>query len=80
MGAVLSQVWDDGDHPVAYESRKMNAAKVNLRGVTCSHSCITYLEALFIGESFYCCHGSQFVEISSNSQHSQDVKPDGLNS
>ena len=29
MGAVLSQVWDDGEHPVAYESRKMNAAEQN---------------------------------------------------
>ena len=29
VGAVLSQVWDDGEHPVAYESRKMNAAEVN---------------------------------------------------
>ena len=29
MGAVLSQVWDDGEHPVGYESRKMNAAKQN---------------------------------------------------
>ena len=30
VGTVLSQVWDDGEHPVAYESsRKMNAAKVN---------------------------------------------------
>ena len=22
MGAVLSQVWEDGEHPIAYESRK----------------------------------------------------------
>ena len=29
MGAVLSQVWDDGEHPVAYKSRKMNAAEQN---------------------------------------------------
>ena len=29
MGAVLSQVWDDGEHPIAYESRKMNAAEMN---------------------------------------------------
>ena len=29
VGAVLSQVWDDGEHPVVYESRKMNAAEVN---------------------------------------------------
>ena len=29
MGAVLSQVWDDGEHLVAYESRKMNAAEMN---------------------------------------------------
>ena len=29
MGAVLSQVWDDGEHPMSYESRKMNAAKGN---------------------------------------------------
>ena len=29
MGAVLSQVWEDGEHPVAYESRKMNAAEQN---------------------------------------------------
>ena len=29
IGAVLSQVWDDGEHPVAYESRKMNAAEEN---------------------------------------------------
>ena len=29
IGAVLSQVWDDGEHPVAYESRKMNAAEGN---------------------------------------------------
>ena len=26
MGAILSQVWDDGEHPVAFESRKMNPA------------------------------------------------------
>ena len=26
---VLSQVWDDGEHLVVYESRKMNAAEVN---------------------------------------------------
>ena len=29
MGAVLSQVWDDGEHPVSYKSRKMNAAEMN---------------------------------------------------
>ena len=29
MGAVLSQVWDDGKHPVAFESRKMNLAAQN---------------------------------------------------
>ena len=29
MGAVLSQVWDDGEHLVAYESRKMNATEMN---------------------------------------------------
>ena len=29
IGAVLSQVWDDGEHPVAYESRKMNTAEQN---------------------------------------------------
>ena len=29
IGAVLSQRWDDGEHPVAYESRKMNAAEGN---------------------------------------------------
>ena len=29
VGAVLSQVWDDGEHPIAYESRKMNVAEVN---------------------------------------------------
>ena len=28
MSAVL-QVWDDGEHFVAYESRKMNAAEMN---------------------------------------------------
>ena len=27
IGAVLSQVWDDGEHPIAYESRKLNAAE-----------------------------------------------------
>ena len=25
MGAVLSQLWEDGEHPIAYELRKMNA-------------------------------------------------------
>ena len=29
MGAVLSQVWDDREHLVAYESRKMNVAEMN---------------------------------------------------
>ena len=29
VGAVVSQVWDDGEHLVAYESRKMNVAEVN---------------------------------------------------
>ena len=29
VGAVLSQKHDDGEHPVAYESRKMNAAEGN---------------------------------------------------
>ena len=29
MGAMFSQVWDDGEHPVAYESRKMNATEMN---------------------------------------------------
>ena len=29
VGAVLSQVWDDGEHPVAYESRKMNVVELN---------------------------------------------------
>ena len=29
MGAVLSQVWDDGERPIAYESRKMNGAEMN---------------------------------------------------
>ena len=27
--AILSQVWDDGEHLVEYESRKMNAAEEN---------------------------------------------------
>ena len=26
---MLSQVWDDGEHPIAYESRKMNATEMN---------------------------------------------------
>ena len=29
MGAVLSQVWDDGEHLVAYESRKMKVTEQN---------------------------------------------------
>ena len=29
VGAVLSQKYDDGEHPVAYESRKMNSAEMN---------------------------------------------------
>ena len=29
MGVVLSQVWDDGEHPVAFESRKMNPTEQN---------------------------------------------------
>ena len=29
MGAVLSQMGEDGEHPVAYESRKMNPAEQN---------------------------------------------------
>ena len=29
MGVVLSQLWEDGEHPIAYESRKMNAAEMN---------------------------------------------------
>ena len=29
MGGVLSQVWEDGEHPIAYELRKMNAAQMN---------------------------------------------------
>ena len=27
--AVLSQAWDDGEHPIAYKSRKLNATKGN---------------------------------------------------
>ena len=29
VGAVLSQKHDDGEHPVAYESRKVNTAEAN---------------------------------------------------
>ena len=29
IGVVFSQVWNDGEHLVAYESRKMNAAEGN---------------------------------------------------
>ena len=29
VGAVLSQAYDTGDHPVAFESRKMNSAEAN---------------------------------------------------
>ena len=29
MGPVLSQVWDDGEHLVAFESRKMDPAEQN---------------------------------------------------
>ena len=29
MGAMLSQVEDDGEHPIAYESRKLNATESN---------------------------------------------------
>ena len=29
IGAVLSQVREDGEHPIAYESRKLNAAEMN---------------------------------------------------
>ena len=52
MGAVLSQVWDDGEHPVAFESRKMNPAEQNYptheRGVVSSNSCVTYMATLFV--------------------------------
>ena len=29
VGAVLSQIYDSGEHPVAFESRKMNSAEAN---------------------------------------------------
>ena len=29
MGALLSQVWEDGEHPIVYKSRKINAAEMN---------------------------------------------------
>ena len=29
IGAVLSQIWNEGEHPVAYESKKMNAVERN---------------------------------------------------
>ena len=29
IGTVLSQVWEDGEHPIAYESRKLNAIEMN---------------------------------------------------
>ena len=29
IGAMLSQVWEDGEHLIAYESRKPNAAEMN---------------------------------------------------
>ena len=29
IGAVLSQVWDDGEHQVMYESQKWNATEGN---------------------------------------------------
>ena len=29
MGAVPSQVWEDGEHPITYDSRKMNASEMN---------------------------------------------------
>ena len=29
LALVLSQIHDSGDHPVAFESRKMNSAEVN---------------------------------------------------
>ena len=30
IDAVLGEVWEDGDHPIAYESRKLNAARDEL--------------------------------------------------
>ena len=29
IGAVLSQIWDHGEHPTTYESKKMNTAEGN---------------------------------------------------
>ena len=29
MGAVLSQAYDTGDHPMAFKSRKMNSVEAN---------------------------------------------------
>ena len=29
MGVVLSQIWQGGEHPIAYESRKMDAVEMN---------------------------------------------------
>ena len=58
IGGVLSQVWDDGEHPVAYESRKLNAAEGNYamheKELLGSDSCITNLASLSVGESFHC--------------------------
>ena len=55
MGAVLSQIQDDGEHPIAYESRKMNAAEMNYpthaRELLAVIHALEDMEVLFIGQA-----------------------------
>ena len=72
IGDVLSQVWDDGEHPIAYERRKMNVAEGNYA----MHE-ENYVQLLMpYGPSgiicwaiIYCCDRPQFVAVFANTAY-----------
>ena len=55
IGVALSHVWEDGEHPIAYESRKLNVAVMNYpiheqEFLSIVHA-FEAMEALFIGQA-----------------------------
>ena len=67
MGAVLSQVWDNGEHFVAYKNRKMNAAEQNYP--THERELLEIIHALstwrhyLLGQKVYNCFLPSFVKV-----------------
>ena len=59
IGALLSQVWDDREHPVAYDSRKMHAVEGNY--ATHERELLVVIHALWTWQHYLL--GNHFIVV-----------------